>query len=57
MFPFTPFASFSYGHPGLGIIAMFFLPHNVATMTREVFLMAPWVGLAAYARGRLRKKP
>ncbi len=48
MSPITPFTSFSYGDPKVGIIGMFFLPHNIATMTREFSLMAPWVALAAY---------
>ena len=51
--PVTPFTSFSYLRPGLGIVTMFLHPHNVATMVREVFLMAPWVALVAYAGGRL----
>jgi inner membrane protein len=53
IFSFTPFASFTYGKPDLGILSMFFLPHNIATMVREVFLMAPWVALAAYTGGSL----
>jgi inner membrane protein len=56
IFSFTPFASFHYGDPTVGIISMFFLPHNVATMVREVFLMAPWVALAAYAGGRFWRR-
>jgi inner membrane protein len=51
--PLTPFTSFSYGHPELGIITIFWRPHNVATMVREVFLMLPWVALAAYTGRRL----
>ena len=56
MAPFTPFTSFSYGHPEPGIITMFFLPHNLATMARELILMTPWVGLAAYAGRGLGRK-
>ena len=56
MFHFTPFASFSYGHPNVGIITMFFLPHNLATMGRELVLMTPWVGLGAYIGPRLWRK-
>ena len=54
MSPVTPFTSFSYSN--LGIIGMFFVPHNIATMARELVLMAPWVGLAAYIGRRLWRK-
>lgn len=56
MFHFTPFTSFRYIGPNLGIIRMFLKPHNVATMVREVALMTPWVCLAAYLGGRLWRK-
>jgi inner membrane protein len=56
MSPFTPFRSFRYGHPELNIITMFFLPHNLATMAREVLLMTPWVGLSAYVSRRFSGK-
>jgi inner membrane protein len=48
MSPYTPFTSFSYSNSGIGFFMMFFLPHNLATMARELILMVPWVGLAAY---------
>ena len=35
---------------------MFFVPHNLVTMTREFVLMAPWVVLAAYIGRRLWRK-
>jgi inner membrane protein len=56
MSPVTPFTSFSYSNPKVGIIGMFFVPHNLATMTREFVLMAPWVALAAYIGRRLWRK-
>jgi inner membrane protein len=54
--PITPFASFSYTNPKIGIIGMFFVPHNLATMARELALMAPWVALAAYFGRRLWRR-
>jgi inner membrane protein len=57
MSPVTPFTSFSYSNPEIGIIGMFFVPHNVATMARELVLMAPWVALTAYIGRRLWRKP
>ena len=56
MSPITPFASFSYSNPKVGIIGMFFVPHNLATMARELALMAPWVALAAYVGRRVWRK-
>jgi inner membrane protein len=56
MSPVTPFTSFSYSNPRIGIIGMFFVPHNLATMARELVLMAPWVGLTAYIGRRLWRK-
>jgi inner membrane protein len=55
IFSFTPFASFRYGR-NLGIVTMFFEPHNVATMIRETVLMTPWVILAAYLGGWFWKR-
>jgi inner membrane protein len=56
IFSFTPFASFSYGNPDVNIIEMFFLPHNLATMARELFLLTPWVALACFIGNRLWKE-
>jgi inner membrane protein len=56
MSPYTPFNSFSYRIPQVGIVMMFLQPHNLATMAREVVLMTPWVGLAAYVGRRLWRK-
>jgi inner membrane protein len=56
MSPFTPFTSFTYGHPEAGIITMFFLPHNLATMAWELLLMTPWVGVSAYVGGKRWRK-
>jgi inner membrane protein len=56
MSPVTPFTSFSYSNPKVGIIGMFFVPHNLATMARELALMAPWVALAAYVGRRVWRK-
>jgi inner membrane protein len=56
IFSFTPFASFSYGNPDINIIEMFFLPHNLATMARELFLLTPWVALACFIGNRLWKE-
>ncbi|MGB7947384.1 MAG: metal-dependent hydrolase, partial [Candidatus Binatia bacterium] len=46
--PFTPFESFSYTHSLMESIGLLFSPHNLNTMTRELVLMAPFVGLAWY---------
>lgn len=56
MSPIAPFRGFTYGGPDLGVITMFFVPDNLATMAREVVLMTPWVLAAAYGGRRLWRK-
>ncbi len=44
--PITPFASFDYFDPAMGIASTLFSVHNLTTTLREILLMAPLVGFA-----------
>lgn len=44
--PITPFASFDYFDPTIGILTSLISVHNFNTIIRETILMAPLLGLA-----------
>ena len=55
--PITPFAGFHYFDPELGIVRTLLSVKNIATVLREILLMAPFVGLACCLRKYCSRAP